>query len=425
VTNLEPRPHDQPTDESVRARSAKSPWLLVQAARSSALYREATSRIQRVVLLLDIYLLVALPWLLLAHGVLVAFLAARLLIVLAAGVLLFSRLHWVRPWPPDAVRLRGAVLAGLAAEWIAGPLLVGLGISQAWAALFVGLPVATRVCLDSSISGKRLAVFVAASVLAIAGWLGPLGANSSLWLERIPDRLNDPAQAAGVGLAFALLMTTAQAFERPAWDANPEDELLSAVPPGAPEWNVVILLAGFIFVATCCLLSYTGFPDSPWWGPIASAAGLAGGYVVGTSLGGHITARMLRSAARGTLHRLVAIYSLGEYLRDRTKLLGAFILGYLVVAMWFAGAYRMAAGRNPAAFTGLFADGSLVDFAYFSFVTMATVGYGDIVPRSQLARILVLLEIASGWIWTTVVFAGIVWQVQRGEDATGKVGDSE
>lgn len=39
---------------------------------------------------------------------------------------------------------------------------------------------------------------------------------------------------------------------------------------------------------------------------------------------------------------------------------------------------------------------SILDFVYFSFVTVTTVGYGDIVPRHAFVRILVLSQVLFG-----------------------------
>ena len=36
---------------------------------------------------------------------------------------------------------------------------------------------------------------------------------------------------------------------------------------------------------------------------------------------------------------------------------------------------------------------SIIDFIYFSFVTVTTVGYGDIVPRHTFVRVLVLFQV--------------------------------
>lgn len=50
---------------------------------------------------------------------------------------------------------------------------------------------------------------------------------------------------------------------------------------------------------------------------------------------------------------------------------------------------------------------------YFSFVTVATVGYGDIVPTSLFARIVTLLEIAFGlWFVVTVIPVSIAEQFE-------------
>jgi len=44
---------------------------------------------------------------------------------------------------------------------------------------------------------------------------------------------------------------------------------------------------------------------------------------------------------------------------------------------------------------------SLLDFLYFSFITVSTVGYGDIVPNSTSVRMVVVAQIVLG-IWLIV-----------------------
>jgi voltage-gated potassium channel len=41
---------------------------------------------------------------------------------------------------------------------------------------------------------------------------------------------------------------------------------------------------------------------------------------------------------------------------------------------------------------------SYIDSLYFSLVTLTTVGYGDIVPLTEFARKIVMLEIVSGFL---------------------------
>jgi ion channel len=52
------------------------------------------------------------------------------------------------------------------------------------------------------------------------------------------------------------------------------------------------------------------------------------------------------------------------------------------------------------------------EFFYFSVVTIATLGYGDITPASGIARALVSTEVALGVGWITIVFAAVMSHLQ-------------
>ena len=45
---------------------------------------------------------------------------------------------------------------------------------------------------------------------------------------------------------------------------------------------------------------------------------------------------------------------------------------------------------------------------YYSFVTLATLGYGDIVPRSEVARGLAIMEAVAGQFYLAVLIARLV-----------------
>ncbi len=45
---------------------------------------------------------------------------------------------------------------------------------------------------------------------------------------------------------------------------------------------------------------------------------------------------------------------------------------------------------------------------YFSFVTLGTVGYGDIVPVSQVARMLAFTEAVTGLFYMAMIVARLV-----------------
>jgi uncharacterized membrane protein len=49
-----------------------------------------------------------------------------------------------------------------------------------------------------------------------------------------------------------------------------------------------------------------------------------------------------------------------------------------------------------------------LDLLYFSFVTLATVGYGDILPTSETARMLAMIEAVVGQFYVAVIVAVFV-----------------
>jgi uncharacterized membrane protein len=48
------------------------------------------------------------------------------------------------------------------------------------------------------------------------------------------------------------------------------------------------------------------------------------------------------------------------------------------------------------------------DSLYFSFVTLSTIGYGDITPASRVARMLSITEATTGMFYMTVLIARLV-----------------
>lgn len=83
---------------------------------------------------------------------------------------------------------------------------------------------------------------------------------------------------------------------------------------------------------------------------------------------------------------------------------------YLNLALAFALAFRLIDGSNPNAFA-LHSSGqhqSIFAFVYFSFETLTTSGYGDIVPLDPFARSLANLESVVGQLYPATVLARLV-----------------
>ena len=88
-------------------------------------------------------------------------------------------------------------------------------------------------------------------------------------------------------------------------------------------------------------------------------------------------------------------------------------LSAYVLAGVFAGAfYSVMEWTWPGSFAilGQSANGQLPlpTAAYFSFVTLATLGYGDVVPVSEAARSLVVFEAIAGQLYLAVTVARLV-----------------
>ncbi|MGI0485778.1 potassium channel family protein [Pantanalinema rosaneae CENA516] len=78
---------------------------------------------------------------------------------------------------------------------------------------------------------------------------------------------------------------------------------------------------------------------------------------------------------------------------------------YLLVGFFWSILYGMVCSLNPAAFS---IPMQASDITYFSFITLTTVGYGDIAPISPFARILANLEAIVGIMYPTIFIARLV-----------------
>lgn len=84
---------------------------------------------------------------------------------------------------------------------------------------------------------------------------------------------------------------------------------------------------------------------------------------------------------------------------------------YLTIGQIFVGFYGVIALLMPQAFMGLGAAGTpkfASDLIYFSFATLTTVGYGDILPVHPLARSLSNLEAIIGQLYPATLLARLV-----------------
>ena len=92
----------------------------------------------------------------------------------------------------------------------------------------------------------------------------------------------------------------------------------------------------------------------------------------------------------------------------------AALSAYLLAGVFFGNFYWTLEQVWPGSFT-FAGDFSRNSAMYFSFVTLATLGYGDIVPRSDIARGLAIVEGVGGQLFLAVLIARLVSLYSRGE----------
>lgn len=84
------------------------------------------------------------------------------------------------------------------------------------------------------------------------------------------------------------------------------------------------------------------------------------------------------------------------------------IAGYLLLGLIWANVYELLAMRLPGAFSGAELAGTTYRWFYFSFVTLTTVGYGDVIPIHPLARSFANLEALTGQLYPAILLARLV-----------------
>jgi hypothetical protein len=193
-------------------------------------------------------------------------------------------------------------------------------------------------------------------------------------------------------LFFSLLLTLGS---RPALETlvsgfNPLElllalNLIAAVASAAHErWLRVLLLLSIAFVATRGIRVVLGVEAML---PVSQAF--------------WVTACLLAMAATAR-HALRAVVVDAEHIF-------AALDAYLLAGLIFGVCYWLLDQTWPASF-GVAAESDL-DLAraiYFSFVTIATVGDGDVVPASDSARGLAILEAVGGQMYLAVLVARLV-----------------
>jgi len=118
----------------------------------------------------------------------------------------------------------------------------------------------------------------------------------------------------------------------------------------------------------------------------------------------------LRVLALGTFAAclLLSIWGmLVQLFRSRTVTMDSILGGvalYFLLGYFWAVVFGMVITVNPDAFS----SASHIDLFYFSFTTLTTLGYGDLVPKTDYATVLANLEAVVGQMYVAIFIARLV-----------------
>lgn len=129
------------------------------------------------------------------------------------------------------------------------------------------------------------------------------------------------------------------------------------------------------------------------------------------------------------LYLALLVFSFGRYIftshRVDAELISATLCLYLLLGLLWGSALMLLEECVPGSFAGAGLDQTFsfreqfARFNYFSFITMTTLGYGDITPQTPAAMALCQVEAILGQFFTAVLVARLVG-IQVAQSFTGK-----
>lgn len=95
---------------------------------------------------------------------------------------------------------------------------------------------------------------------------------------------------------------------------------------------------------------------------------------------------------------------------DKNRIAGGICI-YMIAGVVWSCAYTLVYQLLPDAFNGIGAvpfEGQLSEMLYFSFVTLTTLGYGDVTPAHPITRWMAQLEAVFGQLYIAILIASLV-----------------
>lgn len=207
--------------------------------------------------------------------------------------------------------------------------------------------------------------------------------------RRIADRIESLADSYGIVLVLLLAMM-----------------LTPAIIPRASTTRLVVAFFGVAAI----IVSLASSRIKHWALIVAVITSLAAFFLVAGAKTDYTFPGVVGSALLALLFFVTSVGMLFRIARHKSitirTLYGA-IAAYLMIGLGFALVYQSIEFANEAAIQGTALDERGVH-SYYSFTTLTTLGYGDIVPVSIGARTAAMFEMLLGQVYLVVIVARIV-----------------
>lgn len=182
-------------------------------------------------------------------------------------------------------------------------------------------------------------------------------------------------------------------------------------------WGRVVLL--LLFGLTLVFTLWTSRVRRVWL--LFTLAFLAIGLLVGVAslIRGVYPALSASSGFLGGMVLFVALAAILHRILQHSVVTSETILGavsvYLLIGISFASVYSALARLGGSDFFVGVPQASSTDYLFFSFTTLTTVGYGNLVPAGSIGQTMAMLEALMGQIYLVVVVARLVsvWSTRR------------
>jgi hypothetical protein len=184
----------------------------------------------------------------------------------------------------------------------------------------------------------------------------------------------------------------------------------------APEGSWVPLVNALLQGATLttALVASEARPRLVHFGVLLMGVAVAGGLVAlfGDDDGTRGASALLSLALLGVAPVAIAQAIRRRPVMDIHMVLGAICI-YVFIGVFFSFLFLAIGNLASAPFFVQQRTATPADYLYFSFVTMTTVGYGDLTAAGGLARSMAVLEALLGQIYLVTVVALLVGQLAR------------